>query len=121
MNCVSFCISSAKRYSLLDTMSEAASTLWTFLRLFIPALCITVFCIVCRYIQKVAETPVTSSRRVSDSPLRFQQLLGDVTARVSSTMAKNLSVPIVFVCLLHLANEKVIMKRVTLLAVTEVG
>ncbi|XP_061194277.1 condensin complex subunit 2-like [Saccostrea echinata] len=38
--------------------------------------------------------------------LSFQELLNDLPQNVSSHMAKNLSVPIAFVCLLHLANEK---------------
>jgi condensin complex subunit 2 len=32
--------------------------------------------------------------------------VADVPTKVSSSMAQNLSVPIMFVCLLHLANEK---------------
>lgn len=39
--------------------------------------------------------------------LSFQELLNDLPQNVSTHMAKNLSVPIAFVCLLHLANEKV--------------
>ncbi|XP_078312150.1 condensin complex subunit 2-like [Crassostrea virginica] len=38
--------------------------------------------------------------------LSFQDLLNDLPQNVSTHMAKNLSVPIAFVCLLHLANEK---------------
>ena len=37
----------------------------------------------------------------------FQCLLENLPSKVSSVTAKNLSVPIAFVCLLHLANEKV--------------
>ena len=37
----------------------------------------------------------------------FQALLNTLPEKVSKHMAKNLSVPIAFVCLLHLANEKV--------------
>ncbi|XP_076436005.1 LOW QUALITY PROTEIN: condensin complex subunit 2-like [Babylonia areolata] len=36
----------------------------------------------------------------------FQTLLESLPSQVSAGMAKNLSVPIAFVCLLHLANEK---------------
>lgn len=36
----------------------------------------------------------------------FQELLDALGKRVSPTMAQNLSIPIAFVCLLHLANEK---------------
>lgn len=42
-----------------------------------------------------------------DGTLSFQELLNDLPQNVSTHMAKNLSVPIAFVCLLHLANEKV--------------
>lgn len=41
-----------------------------------------------------------------DGTLSFQELLNDLPQNVSTHMAKNLSVPIAFVCLLHLANEK---------------
>ena len=37
----------------------------------------------------------------------FSQLLRDLPEKVSGQTAKNLSAPIAFVCLLHLANEKV--------------
>ena len=37
----------------------------------------------------------------------FQALLDELPRRISKTLTKNLSVPIAFVCLLHLANEKV--------------
>lgn len=37
----------------------------------------------------------------------FSKLYSTLSSRVSSATAKNLSVPIGFVCLLHLANEKV--------------
>jgi len=55
----------------------------------------------------VVASPVTSSHSVAEERVTFKQLFGEVTTRVSNVMAKNLSVPIVFVCLLHLANEKV--------------
>lgn len=42
-----------------------------------------------------------------DGTLSFQELLNELPQNVSTHMAKNLSVPIAFVCLLHLANEKV--------------
>ena len=42
--------------------------------------------------------------------LSFQDLLNYLPQNVSTHMAKNLSVPIAFVCLLHLANEKVCFK-----------
>ena len=38
---------------------------------------------------------------------KFSDLYVKLPSRVSSTTAKNLSVPICVVCLLHLANEKV--------------
>jgi len=37
----------------------------------------------------------------------FSRLYSMLSKQVSSVTAKNLSVPISFVCLLHLANEKV--------------
>ena len=37
----------------------------------------------------------------------FKDIYDMLPEELSKTMAKNLSVPIAFVCLLHLANEKV--------------
>jgi condensin complex subunit 2 len=42
-----------------------------------------------------------------EGKLTFQKLLNDLPEKVSGQTARNLSVPIAFVCLLHLANEKV--------------
>lgn len=36
----------------------------------------------------------------------FSELVARVPSKVPASMAQNLSVPIMFVCLLHLANEK---------------
>lgn len=47
------------------------------------------------------ETNMTETRA-------FQHLLKDLPVKLSDQTARNLSVPIAFVCLLHLANEKVI-------------
>ncbi|KAJ8317223.1 hypothetical protein KUTeg_005127 [Tegillarca granosa] len=41
-----------------------------------------------------------------DGTCTFQSLLNELPKKVSNNMANNLSVPIAFVCLLHLANEK---------------
>lgn len=41
-----------------------------------------------------------------DKTISFTSLLSELPNRVSAQMADNLSVPITFVCLLHLANEK---------------
>ena len=41
------------------------------------------------------------------APASFQHLCENVSKGQSESMSKNLSVPICFVCLLHLANEKV--------------
>lgn len=56
-----------------------------------------------------ATEPGTSNPTDKEMPgkLSFQQLLRDLPEKVSGQTAKNLSVPIAFVCLLHLANEKV--------------
>ena len=40
-------------------------------------------------------------------PCNFTELYHTIPNKISKHMAKNLSVPIAFVCLLHLANEKV--------------
>ncbi|XP_062571200.1 condensin complex subunit 2-like, partial [Saccostrea cucullata] len=61
--------------------------------------------------EKPTENGPGSSASSNDSTdmngsLSFQELLNDLPQNVSSHMAKNLSVPIAFVCLLHLANEK---------------
>jgi len=51
---------------------------------------------------------VTSSVTKSlNNGTEFSKLYSTLSVRVSSATAKNLSVPIGFVCLLHLANEKV--------------
>ena len=42
-----------------------------------------------------------------DKTISFASLLSELPKRVSGQTAENLSVPIAFVCLLHLANEKV--------------
>jgi len=47
-----------------------------------------------------------SAGPVSNS-LTFEQLLDRLSTRLHSSVIKNLSVPIAFVCLLHLANDKV--------------
>jgi condensin complex subunit 2 len=41
-------------------------------------------------------------------PCKFTELYHTMPSKISKQMAKNLSVPIAFVCLLHLANEKVL-------------
>ena len=41
------------------------------------------------------------------APSSFQHLCENVSKGQSESVARNLSVPICFVCLLHLANEKV--------------
>ena len=64
-----------------------------------------------------AETTTTSSKHLMagdhertlsvSGTHSFQALLDELPRRISKTLTKNLSVPIAFVCLLHLANEKV--------------
>ena len=53
--------------------------------------------------------PSTSKDSFKDmeGTLMFQELLKDLPGKVAGQTAKNLSVSIAFVCLLHLANEKV--------------
>ena len=46
-------------------------------------------------------------------PYNFTDLFHTMPNKISKQMAKNLSVPIAFVCLLHLANEKVHMLKLT--------
>ena len=41
-------------------------------------------------------------------PCNFTELYHTIPSKMSKQMAKNLSIPIAFVCLLHLANEKVL-------------
>ncbi|XP_045188524.2 condensin complex subunit 2-like isoform X2 [Mercenaria mercenaria] len=50
--------------------------------------------------------PVPGTSKEMEGKLTFQKLLNDLPEKVSGQTAKNLSVPIAFVCLLHLANEK---------------
>ena len=52
-------------------------------------------------------TSTDNSAKDMEGTLMFQELLKDLPGKVSGQTAKNLSVPIAFVCLLHLANEKV--------------
>ena len=52
-------------------------------------------------------TSTDNSHKDMEGILMFQELLKDLPGKVSGQTAKNLSVPIAFVCLLHLANEKV--------------
>ena len=42
-----------------------------------------------------------------EEPHSFQKMVETLPGKLSKNMAANLSVPIAFVCLLHLANEKV--------------
>lgn len=51
--------------------------------------------------------PVAGTSKEMEGKMSFQKLLKDLPEKVSGQTAKNLSVPIAFVCLLHLANEKV--------------
>lgn len=44
--------------------------------------------------------------KTMDKTISFASLLAELPKRVSGQTAENLSVPIAFVCLLHLANEK---------------
>ena len=44
-------------------------------------------------------------------PCTFSELYSTIPNKISRQMANNLSVPIAFVCLLHLANEKVLETR----------
>lgn len=53
-----------------------------------------------------AVLPGTNTPREMEGKITFQQLLNELPEKVSGQTAKNLSVPIAFVCLLHLANEK---------------
>ncbi|KAK6185759.1 hypothetical protein SNE40_007921 [Patella caerulea] len=52
-----------------------------------------------------SEDEVTNDEMMSKT-WSFQSLLQELPEKVSTNTAKNLSVPIAFVCLLHLANEK---------------
>ena len=53
------------------------------------------------------------TKRTSVAGLQsFKDLYEQIPAKLSRTMSKNLSIPIAFVCLLHLANEKVIQVRI---------
>jgi len=56
---------------------------------------------------KVREENVeTSVPTEMPEPVKFQEMVNKLPDNISKGMAKNLSVPIAFVCLLHLANEK---------------
>ncbi|KAK3590125.1 hypothetical protein CHS0354_041175 [Potamilus streckersoni] len=53
-----------------------------------------------------AEKRLTGFVREMTGSCTFQELLTDLPSKLSGQTAHNLSVPIAFVCLLHLANEK---------------
>ena len=55
----------------------------------------------------VVQTTVAEEERHMPREWQFQSLLEALPSQVSAGTARNLSVPIAFVCLLHLANEKV--------------
>lgn len=54
----------------------------------------------------VTEKPGLEDNAWSD-PKSFKNIYSNLPEKISKNMAKNLSVPIAFVCVLHLANEKV--------------
>ncbi|XP_024861386.1 condensin complex subunit 2-like isoform X1 [Kryptolebias marmoratus] len=58
------------------------------------------FCPGLQQVEKTAETPEVSGEKV------FSQTTKTLLQRLPNTMAQNLSVPLAFVALLHLANEK---------------
>lgn len=59
-------------------------------------------------IQDENEAIISSTMEsVKKSGVKFSELYSQLPSRVSTTTAKNLSIPICIVCLLHLANEKV--------------
>lgn len=55
---------------------------------------------------KEVETAGTSNGDRVNSKHSFKMVVKELPKKISKTMANNLSVPIAFVCLLHLANEK---------------
>jgi len=60
------------------------------------------------FFQEFSKAPekTPSSNQKLTSETGFQEMLNELPKRVSKAVVKNLSVPIAFVCLLHLANEK---------------
>jgi hypothetical protein len=48
----------------------------------------------------------SQSQNSNDTPVTFRSIHSRIESSVSSNVAKELSLPITFVCLLHLANEK---------------
>lgn len=59
--------------------------------------------------EKMADTSQSNGEKEMTEAWSFQSLLQALPSCVSSQTAQNLSVPIAFVCLLHLANEKVLL------------
>ena len=58
--------------------------------------------------QERCDTPMSDrSEKESAGDCSFQEILDQLPHNVSGQMARNISSPIAFVCLLHLANEKV--------------
>jgi len=66
----------------------------------------TVIVVVCE-MKCLLVAGLQASAGTVNSCLTFQQLLSMLSTRLHSSVVKNLSVPIAFVCLLHLANDKV--------------
>ncbi|KAK3096126.1 hypothetical protein FSP39_023492 [Pinctada imbricata] len=56
--------------------------------------------------QKPEVTAGTSNDKEMGAECSFQEILTQLPQNVSNQMARNISTPIAFVCLLHLANEK---------------
>ena len=64
--------------------------------------------------EKAADKSKSRRKSVSGSH-SFQEMVKTLPNKLSKHMAENLSVPIAFVCLLHLANEKVCVFMLTFL------
>ena len=54
-----------------------------------------------------SNTATTSTKKHVPQGVEFCALYSDLPSKLSTQMTKSLSIPICFVCLLHLANEKV--------------
>lgn len=55
---------------------------------------------------RASNLPLTAENKAEQNGQQFSSLVAGVPDKVPRQMVPNLSVPIMFVCLLHLANEK---------------
>ena len=66
----------------------------------------------CVCVQETSTDSAECQDTVASKVSNFSTLCSNIPSQLSNEMRRNISVPICFVCLLHLANEKVLSKLV---------